>query len=487
MTLTNCSKGTDNQENSSIEPSSLGELITIDTYDGKQVTYRNINGKNVFEDDIILTENQIEFLKHGPIEGQEFSKSKAAPGVFLNRWTNSTVNFNISFTAARSDILTAINTLESATNINFVEQASGNYIDFVNSTGNFCGRSKLGMIGGRQEIELVCTTQRTIIHEILHALGFFHEHTRPDRDNFIAVNWGNIQSEFSHNYEISISQAYGTSLDFNSIMLYSSFNGSAINSSLPTMTRISDGLPFSGGSNLSVTDANALLDMYYTPNSVQNINTSGDIIDVGANSNGDYIYVKKNRFKHELYKNGIKINSNFNSGEYGIDIANNGDILSSSTGYNNKTIDISEGNGTIFCLSQVGRRNDIYLYRKNGNSWTSVIKDNSFKRLTVDNQGNAWVLSEDKIKVFNSSGVIINTIDIAPYVSGVWERFNDIGNAGNEIYVSVRNARNSGTMLLRYSLTINEFIKQPDPQIGSFRIDKLDGSNNGTIWFSEKF
>lgn len=38
-----------------------------------------------------------------------------------------------------------------------------------------------------------CLSQGEIIHEVMHQLGFSHEHTRPDRDQYITILWNNIK------------------------------------------------------------------------------------------------------------------------------------------------------------------------------------------------------------------------------------------------------------------------------------------------------
>lgn len=115
-------------------------------------------------------------------------------------------------------------TIESKTCIKFKKRLfEENFIDFF--SGNYCS-SYIGMIEGRQRLNLNqnnCMNQRTIVHEILHALGFDHMQNHPKRDDFIRVVWENISKGDEHNFEMldkRFFSNYGTPYDFDSIMHY---------------------------------------------------------------------------------------------------------------------------------------------------------------------------------------------------------------------------------------------------------------------------
>ncbi len=45
-----------------------------------------------------------------------------------------------------------------------------------------------------------CVYVGIVVHEMLHAIGFWHEQSRPDRDQNVAIRWENIQSGKEDNF-----------------------------------------------------------------------------------------------------------------------------------------------------------------------------------------------------------------------------------------------------------------------------------------------
>lgn len=119
-----------------------------------------------------------------------------------------------------------------------------NYIQFYNGKG--CD-SHVGMTGGRQRISLnrgnkgedtTCIDRGTILHELVHALGFDHMHNHPDRDDYVKVHWNNIEKDSHSEFEKVDDTEYtdfGTGYDLFSIMHYAK-NAFAIDESKRTIS-----------------------------------------------------------------------------------------------------------------------------------------------------------------------------------------------------------------------------------------------------------
>ncbi|CAB1459162.1 unnamed protein product [Pleuronectes platessa] len=142
--------------------------------------------------------------------------------------------------AERNTIIRGLVSFHSSTCIRFVWRryaSQRDYIYFYSGPG--CS-SNIGRKGGHQFISLKkggCVYHSIVQHEILHALGFHHEHKRSDRDRFVRINWANIQPSQKHNFNRARTNNLWTGYDFNSVMHYSK-NAFSRNGKPPSSARI---------------------------------------------------------------------------------------------------------------------------------------------------------------------------------------------------------------------------------------------------------
>ncbi|KAJ7378867.1 metalloendopeptidase [Desmophyllum pertusum] len=68
-----------------------------------------------------------------------------------------------------------------------------------------------------------CQYVGLVLHEFGHAIGYFHEHNRPDRDDVVDIQWDNIQYGFKdafYKYTFDEADVQGFKYDLTSIMHY---------------------------------------------------------------------------------------------------------------------------------------------------------------------------------------------------------------------------------------------------------------------------
>jgi hypothetical protein len=226
----------------------------------------------------------------GGIEGDMLFQEGADPkdaargvAIFGNRkWANGVIPYDISAITNANDqktITDAMNTLmytvgtpiadsqQRTACIFFRPRQSTDKSFFKIQYGNGCS-AHVGHVAPQQSTMTLqqngCFYSKTIQHELMHVIGFFHEQSRPDRDEFLQINLQNVESSMAHNFDkyawgSSVFQQ-GSAYDYASIMHYGttafSMNGK------PTMVPRKAGVTIGNAQVLSPTDVAEIRHFY---------------------------------------------------------------------------------------------------------------------------------------------------------------------------------------------------------------------------------
>lgn len=169
-----------------------------------QVRYEVQGEWAIWDGDIIIGKaREVPTTREALLRQSRFGSFQA---IYINgsgfRWTGGVVPYVIDAgLPSQSRMTTAMSDIAAATaGITFVLRTSEtDYIHFQDDTG--CS-SAIGRQGGEQVINFGsgCSTGNAR-HEILHALGLYHEQSRCDRDDFVEVHLDQVESGKEHNFD----------------------------------------------------------------------------------------------------------------------------------------------------------------------------------------------------------------------------------------------------------------------------------------------
>uniref|UniRef100_A0AC35U9A3 Metalloendopeptidase n=1 Tax=Rhabditophanes sp. KR3021 TaxID=114890 RepID=A0AC35U9A3_9BILA len=190
-----------------------------------------------FQHDVLLTEEQATSMINN-INDNNLRRVKRSAlfleGVPTSKWPNNApIPYAFDTTMTEPDkqvIKQAIQEIESKTCVRFKfspTKPNGAHLYYIKyASGTFCGLSYIGRILPANPIYLsfACANSKGVaVHETLHALGLNHEQLRGDRNDFITVNYENINPQQYDFFAVVDSKqftSYGVEYDYGSIMHY---------------------------------------------------------------------------------------------------------------------------------------------------------------------------------------------------------------------------------------------------------------------------
>ncbi|XP_068430332.1 astacin-like metalloendopeptidase [Clinocottus analis] len=204
-----------------LEASRLGACSPLRAAESPQDEVMEVMDEPKYHDFDPETVEELLSQDHAVMEGDLLQLSdRNAVGV---AWPTHVIPYMIdpNLAARRGDVLAALAMLSKHTCLTFPKRTDeADYLHFQTSEG--CA-SFVGFVGGGQSLFIGPTcVMGNIVHEILHAVGFHHEHTRTDRGPYIKVLTENILPGKERNFEQIAGTTFDLSYDISSILHYGS-------------------------------------------------------------------------------------------------------------------------------------------------------------------------------------------------------------------------------------------------------------------------
>ncbi|KAG9509403.1 hypothetical protein GZH46_02083, partial [Fragariocoptes setiger] len=138
-------------------------------------------------------------------------------------WPNGQIPF-VSQIGMPLVIQAAMQHIHDTTCIRFVPRTNEqHYITIFPGEGCFSEIGYSGTAAQPLSLAIGCLLKGTVIHELLHAVGFWHLHSRYDRDDYLRVHVQNIRPDMLDQFDKvpqSEGRLFSKPFDFESIMLY---------------------------------------------------------------------------------------------------------------------------------------------------------------------------------------------------------------------------------------------------------------------------
>lgn len=205
-----------------------------------------------------------------------FKRYKKAISIVEEKlWPEGLIPFEITDDYQDDQILTfykAMRLWESQTCIFFIERNEfhSHWINILKQECGCCSMVGRNSVIGSQNVSLSdeCNKVGIAAHEFGHVIGFWHEHTRPDRDFYISIIQNNIKTGQEINFQKKSFSEVGSlskQYDFSSIMHYAK-NTFGKHSLLQSFKIIkNDSIPTGQRKNLSEDDSNHCNKIYNCP------------------------------------------------------------------------------------------------------------------------------------------------------------------------------------------------------------------------------